>query len=99
MFSARQSSRRRAILTGLLAVPAALAASFLLPVDRFLFAALLRSSLTPEKLADPAVVAALPPYPEVFAPDTLLRLGATLTIMVLIWLATAWSIGRKEKSL
>lgn len=99
MFSAGQSSRRRAILTGLLAIPAVLAASFLLPVNRFLFAALLRSSLTPEKLADPAAIAALPPYPEMFAPDTLLRLGTTLAIMVLIWLATAWLIRRKEKSL
>jgi hypothetical protein len=99
MFSAGQSNRRRAILTGLLAIPAALAASFLLPVNRFLFAALLRSSLTPEKLADPVVVAALPRYPEAFAPDTLLRLGATLASMILIWLATAQFIRRKEKSL
>jgi len=91
-FSAGQSSRRRAILTGLLAVPVGLAASFLLPVNRFLFAALFRMSLTPEKLADPAVVASLPRYPEALAPDTLLRLGGTLTIMALIWLATARSI-------
>jgi hypothetical protein len=99
MLSAGQSSRRRAILTGLLAAPVALAASFLLPVNKFLFAALFRLSLTPEKLADPAVVASLPRYPEALAPDTLLRLGGTLAIMVLMWLATAWSIRRKEKSL
>ncbi len=97
MFSAGQPSRRGAILTGLLAAPVALAASFLLPVNKFLFAALFRMSLTPEKLADPAVLASLPRYPEAFAPDTLLRLGGTLTIMVLIWLATARSIRRKEK--
>jgi pimeloyl-ACP methyl ester carboxylesterase len=99
LFSAGQPSRRRAILTGLLAVPLSLAATFLLPVNKFLFAALLHSSLTPEKLADPAVVAALPPYPEAFALDTLLRLGTVLTLMVLIWLATAWSIRCEEKSL
>ena len=99
LFSAGQPNRRRAILTGLVAVPVSLAAAFLLPVKRFLFAALLRSSLAPEKLADPAVVTALPPYPEMFALDTLLRLGGTLAIMVLIWLATAWLIRRKEKSL
>ena len=34
MLSAGQSSRRRAILTGLLAIPVGLAASFLLPVNR-----------------------------------------------------------------
>jgi len=96
MFSAGQSSRSRAILTGLLAVPAGLLASFFLPVNRFLFAALFRMSLTAKKLADPAVVALLPRYPEALAPDTLLRLGGTLTIMVLIWLATARSIRRKR---
>jgi hypothetical protein len=98
MLSAGQSSRRRAILTGLLAAPVALAASFLLPVNKFLFAALFRMSLTAEKLADPAVVASLPRYPEALAPDTLLRLGGTLAIMVLLWLATARSIRRKEKA-
>jgi ABC-type multidrug transport system permease subunit len=98
MFSAGQSSRRRAILTGLLAVPFSVTASFLLPVNRFLFAALLRSSLTAEVLADPAVVAALPRYPEAFALDTLLRLGGLLALLILIWLATACLIRRKGKT-
>jgi hypothetical protein len=68
-------------------------------VNRFLFAALSRMALTAEKLGDPAVVASLPRYPEALAPDTLMRLGGTLAIMVLMWLATARWIRRKERSL
>jgi hypothetical protein len=94
MLPAGQSSRRRAILPGMAAAVVSLAACFVLPVGGHLYAAILPMGLSAEKLADPAVRAALPGFPDPFSPDTLLRLGATLGIMVAVWTVT---VPRQEK--
>jgi pimeloyl-ACP methyl ester carboxylesterase len=94
MLPAGQSSRRRAILLGMAAAVVSLMACFFLPVGGHLYAAILPMGLSVEKLADPAVRAALPSFPDPLSPDTLLRLGTTLGIMVAVWTVT---VPRQEK--
>jgi pimeloyl-ACP methyl ester carboxylesterase len=89
MFPAGQSSRRRAILMSLVAVAGSLAAFFLLPLGGFLFAALVRMSLTLEQLGDPSALAAIPGYPDALSLNTLLRIGGAIVIMAVIWLVSA----------
>ena len=96
MLSAGQPNRRRAILTGLVASVVGLAACFILPVNDFLFAALIRDMLTLEQLADPLVRAASPGFPDAFSANTLLRLGGTLVVMVAVWIVTARAMQRER---
>jgi hypothetical protein len=95
MLPARQSSRR-AILMGLVASVVGLVACFVLPVNGFLFAALIRDGLTLEQLADPLVRAATPSFPGALSPNTLLRIGSTLVIMAAVWIVTARAMQRQQ---
>jgi pimeloyl-ACP methyl ester carboxylesterase len=96
MLPAGQSSRRRAILMGLVASVVGLAACFILPVNGFLFAALIRDGLTLEQLADPLVRAAAPSFPDALSPNTLLRIGGTFVIMAAVWIATVRTMQREQ---
>ncbi len=100
MFSVGQPNRRRAILTGLVSSAVGLVACFILPVNDFLFAALIRDGLTLEQLADPLVRTASPSFPGAFSLNTWLRIGGTLVVMAAVWIVTARAMRREswEKS-
>ena len=96
MLPAGQSSRRRAIPMGLVVSVVSLVACFVLPVNGFLFATLIRDGLTLEQLADPLVRAAAPSFPDALSPNTLLRIGSTLVIMVAVWVVTVRTMQREQ---
>ncbi|MBN1584103.1 MAG: alpha/beta fold hydrolase [Anaerolineae bacterium] len=96
LLSARQPNRYRAVLIGLAVAVASLAACFVLPVNGFVFAALIRDGLTLEQLADPLIRAASPHFPAVFSLETLLRIGGAAAIVVLVWIGTLQAMRRVE---
>jgi hypothetical protein len=96
MFSAGQPSRGRAILISLVASVVSLVACFILPVNDFLFAALIRDAFTLEQLADPLVRAASPGFPDALSLNTLVRIGGTLVIMAAVWIVTARTMWREQ---
>jgi len=96
LLSAGQPNRRRAILTGLVASAVGWVACFILPVNGFLFAALIRDAFTLEQLADPLIRAASPSFPDALSLNTSLRVGGTLVIMAMVWGVAARAIQREQ---
>jgi pimeloyl-ACP methyl ester carboxylesterase len=96
MLPARQSNRRHAVLMGLVAAAVGLVAWFILPVNGFLFAALVRDGFTLEQLADPLVRAASPGFPDAFSLNTLFRIGSVSAIMAAVWIVTARAMRREQ---
>jgi hypothetical protein len=92
----RQPNRRRGVLVGLIAAVAGLAACFILPVNGFLFAALIRDGLTLEQLADPLARAASRRFPAAFSLETMLRIGSTAAIVAVLWIGTLWAMRREQ---
>ena len=102
MLPARRLHRRSAILMGLAAVAASVAAYFALPTNGFLYAALFQMGLKPEQIVDPAVLAAVPAFPDVFSLNTVLRIAAVALTMAAVWAVTARAVrceqdGRRQE--
>ena len=88
LFAAGQPNRRRAIMTGLLAVIATLAASFALPTNQFIAAGTFQLALNMAAINDPRVSAAIPNFPDMGSLSVWLRIGGVIMAMVVAWLCT-----------
>ena len=88
MFAARQPDRRHAVLTGLLAFVATLAASFVLPTNQFFAAGVFQLGLATAEIDDQRVIAVIPNFPDMGSSSLWLRIGGVILTMVVVWLCT-----------
>jgi hypothetical protein len=96
MFAAAQPDRRRAILTGLLAIVATFLASLTLPAGQFLAAGTFQLALQMAEIDDPRITAAVPNFPDMGSLSVWLRIGGVALVMIAVWLHTTRLLQRRH---